>query len=470
MSVSEWFVRHLTYPLHERLRGRCTLAWLRSLAQQAEGSPDVVREESARRLRALLSFASEHLPYYRDVFAERDLDPRAEDPYAELARLPLLEKSDVRAHAGRMVHDGVAGGLIPHSSGGTSGDTLHFFIDRLRAAQPPACRLFMQSQFGVRPGDRRVYLWGSPIEARAGRVRRYRDRLLNEKLLDAFELGPAKLDAHLAAIRSFRPRLIYAYPSAAARLARHAARRYGPRDFPWLRLVVLTGEEVDPEQAAQVRTTFGCPVASEYGSREIGLIAHECPHGGLHIFSPHVHVELLADGRPVGPGQAGEVVCTTLTTRGQPFIRYRLGDLGLRVSEPCACGLPLPRMRLLGGKVTGLIALRDGRLCHGAATSHLLRDEPGIVQFRTVQHELDRFEVLLVVDSGFDPATIARVQRRYKKLFGSETRVDCRVVDRIPPDPSGKHRYVVSNVAPDCARFEVVHTPETVDEAAAVQG
>lgn len=485
MSFSERLVGGLAYPAYEWLRGRPTLRCYREMLALSRRPAEAVAQVARQRLRALLCYAADTLPYYRELFARHGVDPRAADPYAELARLPILTKKDVRENTAAMVCRDVPGGPIPCGSGGTSGDTLHFFIDRARQAQALGCRLFMQSLFGVRPGDRRAYLWGSPIETRGTRLRQFRDRLLNEVLLDAYDMSPASMDAQLEALRAFRPRLLYAYPSAAALLARHAGARFGPRDFPWLRLAVLTGEEITPEQRARVRATFGCRVVAEYGSREVGLIAHECPHGSLHIMSPHLHVEVLeiraapcpraeqetgnrSDRQTSGAtqlrpypatdtgmtGRVGEVLCTTLTTRAQPFIRYRLGDLGALEPQPCPCGLPFPRMRLEGGRTSGFVALPDGRLCYGSISSCVLREERGIVEFKTYQHALDRFEVLLVVDTAFDPRAIERIQRRYRTLFGPHVRVSCRIVDSIPPDPSGKRRHVVSAVAPDLARFE----------------
>jgi len=459
MSAQDWFARHVTYPLHERLRGRHTLRELHALARLAALPRDAVQRHCAARLRDLLCFAEEHLPYFGPLFTRCGLNPRAADPYAQLARLPALSKSDLRAHRDEIVYRGVPGGPIPHSSGGTSGDTLHFFIDRIRQAQQLAARLFMQGLFGVRPGERRAYLWGSPIESKTSRLKHWRDRFLNEILLDAFEMSASQMDVHLAGIASFKPRVLYGYPSAAALLARHAGRRYGPADFPWLRLVVLTGEEVTADHVAQLREVFGCRVASEYGSREVGLIAHDCPEGGMHVVTPHIHVEIAGlaqqELRPPAAGRGGEILCTTLNTRAQPMIRYRIGDVGTLLPEPCPCGLPFPLLRVAGGKITGFIALPDGQLCHGAVTSHVLRDQPGIVEFKTLQRALDAFEVLRVVDERFTPATIPRVQQRYRELFGPHIKVDCRVVERIPPDPSGKRRYVVSDVAPDYTEFEV---------------
>jgi phenylacetate-CoA ligase len=457
MSPSRWLVEHLIYPAHEWLRGRPTLPFLHEMRQLSRAPQQQVGDLARQRLRRLMCFAADRLPHYAQEFARFGVDPRAAQPYAQLAKLPPLEKADVRANRDRLVFREVPGGMIPCSSGGTSGDTLHFFIDQARAAQPLACRLFMQSLFGVRPGDRRVYLWGSPIESHVPWLRRCRDRLLRERVLDAFDMGPATTDAQLDTIRAFRPSLIYAYPTAAAYLAQRAARRFGPEHFPWLRLVVLTGEEITPDQRGQIRAAFGCAVTTEYGSREVGLIAHECPRGGLHIMSPHIHVEIVANTRAVPRGQTGELLCTTLTTRAQPLIRYRLGDVGALVPESCDCGLPFPLMRIVGGRTSGFLRLGDGRLCHGAVSSTVLRDEPGIVEFKTLQHAIDRLKVLLVVDQRFDYRAIERIRQRYRTLFGPRVQTTCQIVDRIPPDPSGKRRHVISDIATDSTEFEIVN-------------
>ena len=453
MHLPSWIVRRVTYPWHEYMRGRPTLRYYRETERLARTRPEDLANLERQRLQELLAFVAERLPYYKKLLNGENGDRIQRDPYEALHALPALSKADVRAHTDELVYRDVPGGLIPCGSGGTTGDTLHFFIDRERAAQPLGCRLFMQQLFGVHPGDRRVYLWGSPIETRGSRFKYGRDRLLNELLLDAFDLSPRSLDRHLDAIRRFRPRAIYSYPTAAALLARHALKRYRPQDFPWLRLVVMTGEEITPDQRAQARAAFGCAIVAEYGSREVGLIAHECPHGGLHILSHHIHVEILNGDKAAAPEEAGEVTCTNMTTRGQPMIRYRLGDVGRRLSARCACGLPFPLMKIEGGRTTGFVVLRDGRLCHGAISSTVLRDEPGIVQFKTYQRAVDRFEVLVVVDERFDPGALERIRGRYRAVFGPHVQAQIRVVDEIPPDPSGKRRHVISDVAPDYRHF-----------------
>lgn len=465
MKLAPWLVESVTYPLHEWLQGRDTLREVRRLQSLADCAPRTVAIEQAVALRKLLAFAVARLPYYSTLFGRCRLDPHGDDPFTELARLPVLDKATVRTHAPDMTYRNVPGGLQPSSSGGTTGDTLHFFIDRKRQTQDRAARLFMQSRFGVSVGARRVHFWGAPLERRGSHLRHWRDAFLNERLLDAFSLAPAHLAAHLAALQRFRPAVLYGYPSALAVLAEYTAEQHAPV-WPDLKLVVLTGEEATAEHLNRVRSVFGCAVAQEYGNREVGLIAHDCPARRMHLLAPHILVEVLSAGTLVPPGTVGELVCTPLNTRAQPLIRYRVGDAGQLDAEPCPCGLPFPTMQLTGGKITGFIALPGGRLCHGAVTSHVLRDEPGIMAFKTWQHTLTEFEILLVPGPSFDAATCDRVAHRYRQLFGPDVCAKVRIVDEIPPDPSGKRRYVVSAVAPTLGPGAFV-TPDTLSPVTA---
>lgn len=443
--LAAWCVRTVTYPLHEALRGRRTVAELRDLEQITRTTPEQLAEICDARLGALLRFVGQHNPHYSQIFRAAGIKLDSTDPAADLRRMPILEKAAVRAAGEKLVSRILPGGASPLSSGGTSGDTLHFIVDRIRQAQTLAARQFMQQRIGVRPGERRAYFWGSPIEQRGSSLRRWRDRLLNEVLLNAFDLSLPALDRHLDRLSAFRALLLYAYPSAAAALARRAARTGRHSAFASLRAVVLTGEEVREEDRAAIHQVCGCPVVQEYGSREIGLIAHECLHGGLHVLSPHVLVETVQSAESSQRG--GELLLTTLNTRAQPFIRYRVGDAGTTLSDACSCGLPLPLMRLDGGKVTGFITLAGGRRCHGAIVSHIVRDQPGIVQFKTIQRSVDRFDLLLVTDDEFPAGARAIIERRYRDLFGGGVKLNCEFVDQIPPDPSGKRRYFVSEVA-----------------------
>ncbi len=445
IRTPEWFARCVAFPLYERARGRATLREMRRCAAELRLRPDALANLARERLRQLLTFAARELPYYRALFAASDVRPEHDDPYTALQRLPVLDKATVRAHARDMTWAAVPGGLQPAVTGGTSGDTLHFFLDRRHSARNMGARLALQQGLGVRPGDRRLFLWGSPIEVRRSRWRLVRDVLLNERVLDVFDLPPGRLDAYLDFLRRYRPRLIFGYGSALALLARRALRR-GLTLLSPPRAVILTSDATTADERAAVRAAFGAPALNEYGSRELGIIAHECQQGRLHVLTPLVHVEILQDGRPVPPGEQGQIICTNLAGRAQPLIRYAPGDIGRFVPEPCACGSALPVLRLESARVNTFGVLVGGQLCSDHALMGPPRVEPSIVEFKVFQRAVDRLELSVVVDDQYTVDVAERLKRKYRAFFGPRVQVDVRVVDRIPPDPSGKRRCFVCNV------------------------
>ncbi len=101
--------------------------------------------------------------------------------------------------------------------------------------------------------------------------------------------------------------------------------------------------------------TFGCCVYEHYGMTEMGLgCAVSCGYGrGYHVREADLYIELInpitgqvveGEGRKPGYSNYGEIVFTTLTRKGMPFIRYRTGDFSRWILEPCPCGSVLKRL------------------------------------------------------------------------------------------------------------------------------
>jgi phenylacetate-CoA ligase len=284
-------------------------------------------------------------------------------------------------------------------------------------------------------------------------VRALRDKLLRTELLPAFEMSAPQLDAMVATLRARRPRMLFGYPSALSHIARHARERGQRMDDLGIRVAFVTSERLYDEQRAAIERVFGCPVANGYGGRDAGFIAHQCPHGGMHITAEDIIVEIVdAQGRVLLPGQAGEIVVTHLATRDFPFIRYRTGDVAVLDDARCPCGRGLPMLKEIQGRSTDFVVAQDGTVMHGLALIYVLRDLPGVQGFKIVQHSLQRTEVQVVAGPGFDaarqPATIAEAFRR---RLGAQVQVDVQLVQAIAPEKSGKFRYVVSHVQPMAA-------------------
>jgi phenylacetate-CoA ligase len=270
---------------------------------------------------------------------------------------------------------------------------------------------------------------------------------MRTRLVPAFELSPANLDRFVAEIRRFRPRMLFGYPSSLALIAQHAQAAGVALDRLGIRVAFVTSERLYDHQREAIERVFGCPVANGYGGRDAGFIAHACPHGRLHVTAEDIVVEILdATGRPVAPGETGEIVVTHLATADFPFIRYRTGDVGALDPEPCPCGRGLPVLGRIEGRTTDFVVAADGTVMHGLALIYVLRDMEDIDQFKIIQESLDRTCVCLTATRPLPASRVAEIEAQFRRRLGNGVEVCVEQVADIPRERSGKYRYVVSRV------------------------
>ncbi len=450
--MSDWYTRlisGLIFPLHERLKGHDTVALRKGMEQTQWWEPQRLQTLQLERLRRLLAYARLHVPYYRARFAEIGFNPESVQSAADLARLPLLTKVDIRA-AGDAMKSDQAQDLARFNTGGSSGEPLIFYIGKERVSHDVAAKWRATRWWGVDIGDPEIVVWGSPIElGRQDRVKALRDKLLRTKLLPAFEMSPQKLDAFVAEIRAMRPKMLFGYPSALAHIAQHAEVRGVRMDGLGIKVAFVTSEALYDHQRQQIERTFACPVANGYGGRDAGFIAHQCPSGNMHITAEDIIVEIVdGNGNPLPAGESGEIVVTHLATKDFPFIRYRTGDVGVLGDALCACGRGLPLLKAIEGRSTDFVVAQDGTVMHGLALVYVIRDLPGVRQFKIVQESMQLTRVLLATDNQFDEANISKIQSGIQDRLGTGVCVEIERMSEVPKEKSGKYRYVVSHVAP----------------------
>jgi phenylacetate-CoA ligase len=207
------------------------------------------------------------------------------------------------------------------------------------------------------------------------------------------------------------------------------------------------GSLLSRETRKRIEAVFGVPVIDLYSCWEFGNIAWECSrHSGYHMNADSLIIELVRDGKRVSAGERGELIITSLDAYAMPLIRYQIGDLGLLGNPGCPCGRGLPLLERIEGRSNDGIRLADGKILHDYPITILLRSIPGILQFRLVQETLGEFKVDLVTGEGFGPGTVERAEKGLREVLGPDITLQFRMVNEIPPDPSGKIRSVLSRV------------------------
>ena len=139
------------------------------------------------------------------------------------------------------------------------------------------------------------------------------------------------------------------------------------KDFG-LKVAFTTAEPLPDTLRNSVESLFGATVRQGFGTADCGCLAYEChAKGGMHLASRAI-VE-IADpetGRPLGPGEVGEVV-VTLFNKAYPLIRFGTGDLSAVDHGDCACGRRSPKLRGWLGRCDQLVKVKGiGTWNHGA--------------------------------------------------------------------------------------------------------
>lgn len=447
MSLYTTFVSKSLFPLHERLKRHESVEVRRQMERDQWLAPEQIEAIQAARLREFLADVGTNVPYYRQLFDGAGFDPALVTSLADLRRLPFLTKSTIRANVEAMKHVRSTG-LTRYNTGGSSGEPLIFFIGKKRVSHDVGAKWRATRWWNVDIGDPEIVIWGSPIElGKQDFIKKWRDRLMRTHLLPAFEMSLSALDQFVATIRSIAPRMLFGYPSALSRIARHAQERRVAMDDLGIRVAFVTSERLYDEQRALISDVFGCPVANGYGGRDAGFIAHECPSGSMHVTADDLVVEIVDDAGAVLPtGTAGEIVVTHLATNDFPFVRYRTGDIGVLDLERCECGRGLPVLKEIQGRSTDFVVAADGTVMHGLALIYILRDLPGVRAFKVVQESLALTRVLLVTETHFGDGSVAQIVDGFRRRLGNQVQIEVDLVDNIPAEKSGKFRYIVSRV------------------------
>ena len=441
--------RKLIYPLQESLLNRPTFPYLRSLETTQWLSRTELEDLQLQKLQKLLLSALQHSSWHAERIASSGMDIKALS-FEELKKLPTMTREDVQQHGHDMVWKDVPGGTSRYTTGGSSGSPLIFNFGRSRQASDAAGRIRARRWWGVDVGEPEVYLWGAPVELNnTDKIKTIRDRLLNQLVLNAFEMSPKNMSTYLSAIQTFNPKCIYGYASSIALLAKYAQQKNRQLSLPALKVVCTTGEPLYPEQQQIISEIFKVPVANEYGSRDAGFIAHANSHQQMLLLSESNILEVLdAKGEPVKPGEMGEAVMTGLCSEAQPFIRYRTGDMVRLSADVDKDGRGLHVLDEIVGRSTDFIVHENGAIIHALAAIYVLRETLGVEQFKIIQQAINEFDILIVSNLFWNSASLKDIEEKFKGRFGLACKIHVQLVLKIPTEASGKTRQVVSMVQP----------------------
>lgn len=418
-------------------------------------SPAQVRDLQDEKLRRLVRHAYRNVPYYRARMQELKLRPEDVRGQADLHKLPFLTKADVRKHLyfDILSENHQKRDILKITTSGSTGEPFVVYADRAQLEFRWAATLRSQEWTGYEFGDRCVRLWHQTLGMDKGQVLKERldAAFTRRKFIPVFEMSEDKLTQMARDIADWEPVLMDGYAEALDFLAHFLKSR---SDLPVRPRALMSSAQTLPDASRKlIEEAFGCRVFDKYGAREFSGIAYECDaHTGHHVVAEGFIVEILRDGRPVAPGEVGEIVITDLNNTCLPFIRYRLGDLGVAVDPnfACPCGRGLPLVGNIEGRVQSIIQGTHGRFLPGTFFAHYLKEfDHAIQKFQVVQERPNAITFNVVKGGRYSDDVLQEVLATFRKHLGDDMEIETAFVDNIEMVRTGKRLASVSRLKVD---------------------
>ena len=244
---------------------------------------------------------------------------------------------------------------------------------------------------------------------------------------------------------------IAGYPSVINQLAKTAIKRNIKSNVVG---IICFGDKLFDNYQSNMVSAFGsnCQIIDTYGCAEGLLMACKRDLDYYYIMSPHVYLEIVDDyGHPVAEGVMGHVLVTSLTNKAMPLIRYKLGDLAIKLPSneyPNNCLLNYPLLKKVIGRETDVVKTTKGITLNIHSFTGVLEYFQEIKQYKIIQNDLESILIEYIVDQNyqFDKNVLKTIEDKLNRLTKNCLNITFKEVTNIKPTKSGKPQIIESNL------------------------
>lgn len=364
--------------LIDKIRGTSILDKFNFLVDE----PNSAHEEYPNKdtLAALLLAVKRNNPYYGKLLSQIPDELILAEPLKAHSLLPLIDKKDINNHLTEFYNPYPGRKTQQKKTGGSTGSPFYYYVDKEHLSWFWAYIYFYWNKYsGFQPGDPFITIAGNSLRtSKAAFTEGIYHRLQNNYFITGDIIDK---DISVNSEKASKAVMIYGYPSSIVNMLKVKT------DFPsivkTIKAIFTTSEQLLPSVRSVIEEAFGVPVYDMYGANDGGILTCECrEHNGYHLNTRNCYAETF-----VNEFGMSELLLTNLNSYGFPLIRYRVGDLGIIATEPCACGLNSPRITELKGRTRDVLKLKDGRTIHGSLFNKVFFNHTDIDGYKILQKE-----------------------------------------------------------------------------------
>lgn len=396
-----------------------------------------------QRLKMMIKYAYDYVPYYHRLFKSAKFRPEYIRDHDDIRKIPTTTKKDLQ----KSYPDTIAKGTVLSNqystfTSGSTGIPLKVIKGKRTVACHNAQGEYVIRECSVKRGDKLVQIRSVYESVKMLPIGNFLSRILNY-MVPAYEESERIANV----LKQINPDAILTYPSVLTDLSISDASGINPK------VILSGGETLSQHCRDSVRRAFDLEINNFYATQELDCLAFECnEHAGLHMITDCALLEFLKEEEPVAGGEVGEIVVTGLYNHVMPFVRYRLGDLGIPSDEECSCGRRWPLIKSVEHKTRDFFVLPSGRrISPGAIHRNIYKEEGeqvfGISQWQLIQEKRDKVVLKVVKGRDFDANAIESIRKKIEAIFvrlGEKVEVDLQIVAKIPRGRTGKRCSIIS--------------------------
>lgn len=401
-----------------------------------------------RKQKSIVEYAYKHCGFYKRYYDEIGFCPSDLKEKEDWALVPVLEKKDVRDFFKEIISDEATTSIMRESmTGGSTGRPLRIYHDKRHHFEVLGWRSLRW--WGASPGES---LGSIHRKVPKSRLEKIKNKLIwwptYRTFLDASMINEKELSLFVEDIVKHNVNRIHGYVGSLEKVADYIINN--DIQITSVKSVWSTSAPLLYNVREKIEKAFHCKVMNQYGCNEIYHIATQCPHSDhLHIHSDFVHLDVVDESNHLLIDKDGDILVTDLKNRVFPLVKYRLGDRGRLLSERCFCGISLPLLEDIKGRISDAIITPSGRYLDGVYLTSIFDDFYKYVdQFQIRQ--LSDYSVVVYIkfknqDNIRNRFVIDSILSNLRKNTNNEISVKTKIVDYINDD-KGKIRYIISDI------------------------
>lgn len=437
--IYNYFLENILFPLGDFLLGTQYIKQIKYWRKVSVMDEKSLENLQKGKLSKLLSHALENVPYYKDF--EVSVDPN--NPCASLKNFPIQSKLEINRN-GRMMVSKKAKKLKVVTTGGSTGIMGIFYSDKKADSVCNAIQTVWWEWAGYRMGDRLIQ---TGVMVKRGVVKGLKDFFMRVTYVSAFNLTNDQIVKILKKAPKGGEICLGGYASSLKAFADVAINNKLNVKF---KTAITWGDKVFQSYKTKINKAFGCVVYESYGCSEGLMIGAKKDLPYFYIMTPHVVVEILDDeGNEVADGEIGYVVVTSLTNYSMPIIRYRLGDLAVKLPRqeyPAQREMMFPLLHKVIGRNTDIIQTKSGNVVVVQVIETLFEEVEEIVKFKVIQHHIDKLEIQYVLDGRLKEGVVSHIDTQLRSYLDDEFDITWHQVSDIATSPSGKPQFIESRI------------------------